>query len=166
MSLNNIQLPPVTLQGLFKNTLVENAFIQPQQASSPKKALVVLGKNQKQIAIIVTNDEALYLPDEQLNFLLGILAACKLTMEDVALINIKKNDAFTYKTLSTELQAAIIFLFGVGPSQIGLPLQFPDYQVQQYNKQLYLSSPLLTVLQDDKVEKSKLWTCLKQVFSL
>jgi hypothetical protein len=166
MSLDNIQLTPITLQGLFSKSLIGTPSIQAPGDSSQKKKLSFLGKNQKQIIIIVDNDEALYLPDEQLNFLLGILGACKLTMEDVAIINIKKNEAFTYKTLSKELNAEKIFLFGVDASEIGLPLQFPYYQVQQYNKQVYLSSPLLTILQDDKVEKSKLWLCLKKVFSI
>jgi len=159
MSLDNIQLTPFILQELFKKNLVGNSNVQAQVTSSVNKPISFLGKNKKQIAIIVNNDDALYLPDEQLSFLLGILAACKLTMEDVAIINIKKNEALTYKTLTKELNTEKIFLFGVDASEIELPLQ-------QYNKQLYLSSPLLSILQDDKAEKSKLWLCLKQVFSI
>jgi len=166
MSLDNIQLTPFILQELFKKNLVGNSNVQAQVTSSVNKPISFLGKNKKQIAIIVNNDDALYLPDEQLSFLLGILAACKLTMEDVAIINIKKNEALTYKTLTKELNTEKIFLFGVDASEIELPLQFPYYQIQQYNKQLYLSSPLLSILQDDKAEKSKLWLCLKQVFSI
>ena len=88
MSLDNIQLPPIVLQALFNKTLVEDISIQIQNTASPKKMLAFLGKNEKQIIIIVSNEEVLYLPDEQLSFLLGVLAACKLTMEDVAIINI------------------------------------------------------------------------------
>ena len=166
MSLDNIQLPSIVLQELFKKTLVQEDSVQVQDISSTKKSISFLGKNKKQIIILVSNDDVLYLPDEQLSFLLGILAACKLTMEDVAIINIKKNDLITYKTIAKELNAAKIFLFGAEPSQIELPLQFPHYQVQKYNQQLYLSAPLLSVLQDDKAEKTKLWLCLKQVFSI
>ncbi len=166
MSIDNIVLTPNVLQELYKRSLVADNTTQPQQASSAKKNIIFLGKNQKQISILVSNEEVLYLPDEQLSFLVGILAACKLTMEDVAIINIKKNDTFTYKTIGEELNAEKIFLFGVDASQIELPIQFPQYQIQKYNQQVYLAAPMLSVLQDDKAEKMKLWTCLKQVFSL
>jgi hypothetical protein len=164
MSLDNIQLSPVVLQELFKNTLIGTG--SGKEVAAKKTVLNFLGNNKKQIAIIVSNEEVLYLPDEQLNFLMGILAACKLTMEDVAIMNIKKTNPLSYTTLTKELKAEKILLFGVEPSQIELPLQFPNYQVQSYNKQVYLSSPLLNILQDDKAEKTKLWLCLKQVFSI
>ena len=163
MSLDNIQLSPVVLQELFKNTLIGAA--SEKESASKKATLNFLGNNKKRITIIVDNEEVLYLPDEQLNFLLGILSACKLTMEDVAIINIKTNPV-SYTTLGKELKAEKIFLFGVDPSQIELPLQFPFYQVQAYNKQVYLSSPLLNILQENKAEKTKLWLCLKQIFSI
>jgi len=166
MSIDNIVLTPHVLQELYKSSLVADNRTQPQQDSSPKKNISFLGKNQKQISILVSKDEVLYLPDEQLSFLVGILAACKLTMEDVAIINLKKNAAITYKTLAEELNAEKIFLFGIESSQIELPLQFPNYQIQKYNQQVYLTAPMLSILQDDKGEKMKLWTCLKQVFSL
>ena len=166
MSIDNIVLTPNVLQELYKRTLIADTTTQQQSDSSAKKNIIFLGKNQKQIIILVSNEEVLYLPDEQLSFLLGILAACKLTMEDVAIINIKKNEAFTYKTMDDELNADKIFLFGVEPAQIELPLQFPNYQIQKYNQQVYLTAPMLSVLQDDKTEKMKLWTCLKQVFSI
>jgi hypothetical protein len=166
MSLENIQLPPIVLQELYKKTLIDSESVQSLTTFSQRKALTILGKNEKQIAIIVNNDEALYLPDEQLNFLLGILSACKLTLEDVAIINIKKNKKLSYTVLVNELRSEKIFLFGVEPSKIELPFQFPFYQMQQFNNQLYLSAPLLTKLQDDKAEKTKLWLCLKQIFSI
>jgi hypothetical protein len=166
MSLDNIQLPPFTLQELFKTSLVGEDTIQTGNASTQKTALSILGNNKRHIAIIVDNNEAAYLPDEQLNFLLGILSACKLTMNDVAIINIQKNKSLSYTILSKELNAEKVFLFGVETSQIGLPMQFPHYQVQHYNKQVYLSSPSFSILQNDKIEKTKLWLCLKQIFSI
>jgi hypothetical protein len=166
MSLDNIQLSPFVLQELFKTSLIGDDTIQQGIASSKKTTLGFLGNNKNKIAIIVDSNEAVYLPDEQLNFLLGILSACKLTMEDVAIININKNKLLSYTSLAKELNAEKVFLFNVDTTQIGLPLQFPHYQVQHYNKQVYLSSPSLAILQNDKIEKTKLWLCLKQIFSI
>jgi hypothetical protein len=87
-------------------------------------------------------------------------------MADVALLNCHKNPAISYTGISEQLASGKIILFGVDPAELELPLQFPHYQVQQFNNQVYLSSPALKVLADDKAEKMKLWTSLKQVFSL
>jgi hypothetical protein len=166
MSLDNIQLPAIVLHDLFKDSLVDLNTHQPDNSDSTATSLSFLGNNQKKIAIIVADEQAIYLPDEELNFLMGILSACKLTMADVALLNIKKNDAFTYAELEQNLKAETILLLGVLPAQLELPLQFPVYQVQKFNNQVYLAAPALHLLAQDKAEKTKLWNCLKQVFSI
>lgn len=166
MSLNNIQLPPIVLQNLFKNTLIDLKADQKQELKTSSKVFATLGNNRRHILIMVESNETLYLPDEQLNFLMGILAACHLTMEDVAILNIKKNKSVTYKTVTQELKPEKIFLFGILPSEIELPIDFPNYQIQQYNNQIYLTAPALSNFQDDKSEKMKLWNCLKLIFSL
>ena len=166
MSLDNIPLPPIVIQELFKHSLIDLQIEQAPEIKSAQNSFPVLGNNSKNILIIVHSDNAIYLPDEQLNFLLGILSACSLTMGDVAILNIKKSKDVNYKTLSAGLRLEKIFLFGVKPGQIGLPLDFPHYQIQQFNQQTYLTAPMLSLLQDDKAEKTKLWNCLKQIFGI
>jgi hypothetical protein len=87
-------------------------------------------------------------------------------MAEVALVNRDKYPELNYITIESELNAAIILLFGVSPKQLDLPLEFPQYQIQKFNNQIYLSAPDLAILQGDKAEKTKLWNCLKQVFSI
>ena len=57
-------------------------------------------------------------------------------------------------------------MFGVLPKALELPLDFPYYQLQKYNNHTYLSAPALAALINDKTEKVKLWTSLKQLFSI
>jgi DNA polymerase III psi subunit len=166
MSLDNIQLPSIVLQQLYKYSLTDLKNEQKREAKTPSNEFTILGNNRSRILIIVANDEALYLPDGELKFLLGILAACNLTMEDVAILNIKKNKPVTYQTVTQELKPEKLFLFGVDPAGIALPLDFPNYQIQQYNNQTYLTAPLLSHFQDNKAEKTKLWNCLKQIFGI
>jgi len=166
MSLDNIQLPPVTVASLFRKSLVDLKSEQTAEQNNPAPPFAILGKNKKGILIIVQNNEAAFLPDEELNFLLGVLGACKLNMEDVGIINIAQSAQADYKTISGNVQAGKLFLFGIGAGDIQLPLAFPHYQVQQYNKQVYLSAPSLQELQNDRAEKTKLWNCLKQIFSI
>lgn len=166
MSLTNIQLPALVLQELFKDSLVELKTSQPAEQTAEVSPFSILGKNKKKLIILVSNDEAVYLPDDELNFLLGVLSACKLTMEDVGILNVKKNTAVTYINIAAGLDAQKIFLFGVSPADIELPLSFPPYQVQKYNNQTYLAAPALSSLKDDKAEKGKLWNCLKVIFAI
>ena len=166
MSLNNIQLPSIVLQQLFKHSLIDLKNEQEPEEKIISKKFATLGNNSKQIVILVSSDETMYLPDEELNFLLGILAACSLTMDDVAILNIKKNLSVHYKTVTKELKPEKLLLFGVKPAQIELPLDFPYYQVQRYNNQVYLTAPLLLNIKENKAEKTNLWNCLKQIFAI
>jgi DNA polymerase III psi subunit len=166
MSLDNIKLPPLVLQQLYTHSLIDLKNTPKIEANSELKAFLTLGNNQKKVLILVESEETLYLPDNQLNFLLGILAACNLTMEDVAILNTKKNPSVNYQLITTELQSEKVFLFGVEPSQIELPVNFPTYQIQKYNNQVYLAAPPLSEFQDNKAEKTKLWICLQQIFNI
>lgn len=164
MSIDNIQLPYGLLQILYSKTLYDLSIDKSDLNNIQSKKLSFLGSNQKKIVILVTADEAIYLPDAELNFLLGILTACKLSMADIALINIFNNPGLNYSTITEELKAERIFLFGLSAEALELPLQFPYYQIQHFNDQVYLSSASLNELQKDKGEKLKLWNCLKNIF--
>jgi hypothetical protein len=166
MSLDNIQLPAIVLQDLYKNSLVDIDTGAVKKSSKKTAGLAFLGNNQKQVTIIANDDTSIYLPDEELNFLMGILNACKLTMADVALVNIAKTGTITYNEIEQQLHTGTMLLFGVAPLQLQLPLQFPHYQIQKFNGLVYLAAPALTTIAADKVEKTKLWNCLKQIFSI
>jgi hypothetical protein len=171
MTLDNIQLPAFIIADLFKDSLVVLNTPQPKKqekegaGSSVLPSVSGLGQNQRKILLLVAEKEAIYLRDDQLNFLLGILSACSLTMADVMLVNQYQHNV-DYGLLTVQFEPEKILLFGVAPSAIGLPLNFPQYQVQRFNNQVYLYAPSLSVLEKDRMEKSKLWTCLKQIFNI
>ncbi len=166
MSLDNILLPDMVLQALYSKSLYDLETNKSALDDIQPGSISFLGNNQKKIAIVVNTETAIYLPDDELNFLLGILTACKLSMADIALVNLFKNADLNYSILTEQLKAEKIFLFGLNAATIELPLQFPHYQVQQFNNQVYLSSLSLTELQANKEEKMKLWNCLKKIFSI
>lgn len=166
MSLDNIQLPGIVIQDLFKKSLVDLKTEQVAAPSTHSSSMAWLGKNGQKVAILVHSTESLYLPDQELEFLMGILSACRLTMADVALVNLHRYPGTDYKALTSATEAEKLILFGITPDSLQMPLSFPHYQVQRYNNQIYLSAPPLSALQADRMEKSKLWTCLKQVFSI
>ncbi len=164
MSLDNIQLPPAAIRDLFSKTLVE---LDSGKAAAPATgAISILGKNRQGVLALVQHESAAFLPDDELDQLLKILSACKLSMDDAAVINLHRHPGLTCGELSSQLQPRVVLLFGAGPEAISLPLTFPRYQVQAHNGVTYLHSAPLSVLQQDKAEKTKLWHCLQQIFQL
>jgi hypothetical protein len=79
MSLDNILLPDIVLQGLYSKSLYDLETNKSVIDDIQPGNIGFLGSNQKHITILVNSDTAIYLPDDELNFLLGILTACKLT---------------------------------------------------------------------------------------
>ena len=106
------------------------------------------------------------MPDSEFSFFTGILSACKLTVADVAIVNINNHPQASYKELTSFFTSKIVFLFDIEPAAFGLPMNFPHYQIQSFAGNSFLYSPSLKDLEDDKVQKSKLWICLKRLFNL
>lgn len=166
MSLDNIQLPGTIIQHLYGKCLYSLESDKSAEPGIQNTGISFLGSNQKHITILVNDEKAIYLPDEALHFLMGILTACNLSMADIALVNLAKNPGLHYTLITDQLHAGKIFLFGLPDAAIALPLQFPHYQVQSFNNQVYLSSVSLSELQANKAEKQQLWACLKKIFSI
>jgi hypothetical protein len=165
MSLDNIQLPPLVLQQLFKDSLVALNTVQPK-ASIKAANYNYLGSFNKSILLLVEEKEAIHLQDEALAFVIKILTACNLTMQDVAILNISKNSQENYQQINTLLQPIIVLLLGVSPTQIDMPLSFPQFQIQSYNNQTYLFAPSVNTMMPDNELKKVFWNCLKQIFAV
>jgi hypothetical protein len=173
------QLPPFVLSELFSNSLVytgeknigkvlkEDIPLPTKKETSTKK--IYLGNYEKEIVVLVTDENATYLSDEHLEFLTGILNACKLNLADIALINFNKTP-IDFNQLKKDMKPAYLLLFGVNALQIQLPFAMPDYQVQQYDNCKIVSALALEQLNkttpETKTEKNKLWKSLQKMFSI
>ena len=166
MSIDNIQLPDFVIQDLFRNSLVDLSDNEKKQSISTTKELTFFGGNKQHILLLVNNPDTSFVSDEQLTFLSGILNACKLTLEDIGLLNIASHPAISYKKISETFNPRIVMMFGILPDTIQLPFVMPEFQRQSYNNQVYLAVPTLTELENNKELKRKLWTVLQQIFSL
>jgi hypothetical protein len=161
MSLNDIQLTPTLIADLYNNKLVE----QKQNQTLPAKP-GFLGKNEKKILIASIDHDAVYMSDKQLAFLTNVLDACKLSLADVAILNLQNLDEDARSAVFSSPDARTVLLFGIEPEAIGLPVHFPAFQVQEFNKRTYLHAPLLSVIEADKDLKKQLWNSLKKIFSI
>jgi hypothetical protein len=192
MTLNTIELNEFAITELYRNSLlasdtpsqlksspaetapktvqippVETAPGHPSKEASP--AYRFLGNNGRKITLVVESPGIAYLPDDQLAFLSKMLEACKMNMGDVALVNHAASPV-VIATLKSQLQPSVIVLFGVGPVDIRLPINFPLFKIQPYDQCSYLYTPSLEELvqptEEGKLLKSKLWICLKTLFNI
>ena len=179
MDLNHIKLPAAVINELYKTALVEpalNTGVKEAAISAEKPVMTSteaitpewksLGSNEKNILIVVSNSDAVYLPDNDLNFLTGVLGACKLSLADVAVVNRFHYPEAGYKELIAYFKSRVILLLGVEPAAMGLPINFPHYQLQAFQNNTFLFTPALEAMEKDRLEKSKLWVSLKRLFNV
>jgi len=143
---------------------------QSQPAPTPDPApYKILGNNRRHITLLVHSPGSGFMPDNQLTFLTKILEACRMTLADVAIVN-NATAPVTITALRQQLQPRIVLLFGVEPTAIRLPINFPTFKQLSYDDCTYLSSPALDQLVpdtgDSKLLKSKLWVSLKTLFDV
>jgi hypothetical protein len=110
-----------------------------------------------------------FLSDEELAFIGKILGACKLNIADVAIVN-HATIPVLISELKKQLEPVILLLFGLDPTGIRLPVQFPQFKTQVYDGCNYLYVPSLPELDKDteegKLLKSKMWVCLRKLFEV
>ena len=178
MSLNNIQLNPSLLADMYRTSLVETKEARRKEKKQAPPAIETdtkdtkaahwkhLGEYKKNVLIVVRYNHVPYLPDEQLNFLTSVLGACKLNLGDVAIVNAAHGAPALYKDLQKKFKSSFTILLGLTPEELEMPLSFPEFQVQAFNNCIFLHTPVLEVLETDKILKSKLWVCLKKMFGV
>lgn len=169
------QLPDFVLSDLYKTQLVvigestvEHNLPQKKQSEMPAKR-EFLGDNRKKISILVKDAHSVYLNDHSLQFLSAILAACKLNLGDVAIVNFF-HTPFDFAALKPWLAPKFLMAFDIPPAALKLPFDLPNYQVQAYDQCSMVFAPSLDLMTNDsreaKLEKSKLWLSLKNMFNL
>lgn len=184
MSLNSIKFDSTDIALLFKNSLIEvnpeqpvptkaKGNIEPTKIKSETIAPEIkqdkwkyLGENKKKTLVVVRYPDAVHIPDKQLSFLTKLLAACNLNLADVAILNFHNYNSSDFDALINYFKSKIVLLFDVESGDFGMPMVFPQFQVQGYKDTVFVSSPSLEIIEPDKNLKGKLWTCLKKIFNL
>lgn len=164
-------LPSVSIAGLYSKSLIEKQGEKIAKNTPDENNVDVgysfLGPNTARVCLLVNLPGDRIVPEKQLTFLTRLLGACKLSMEDVVVLNYYLQP-IGVKKLKQQLNPDRIILFGLSPSEIELPVNFPMFMPQTYDATTYLYAPSLTQLnqenEEGKLLKSKLWVCLRQVF--
>ena len=178
MSFENIQLTDDQLADFYGKQLVivekgdnipkpETKAAKPAIPAEPVATtaplLGITGKNKKQFVWLVEEHYFPYLNDADFQFLGDVLTACKMNMEDIALVNVANNRNH-FDELVQQLQPKFIIASGVQVD--ALPIQPADYRVQEQQGYLLCCTETLEAIRTDKSKKSKLWLALKQMLGL
>ena len=163
MNFKTFKLPPLLIRELYKDCLVDPSGVS---LSGVDKIIQnhTLGDYLRKILVVINNPTSEMIEENELIFLTGILNACKLSLRDVAVFNISATAGIKYGTLLNHFKPRTALLFGITPEHIDLPVNFPEFKIQKFSDVQFLYAPSLNGLENDKVQKGKLWACLKQLF--
>lgn len=167
MSIDNIQLPAFLQKAFFKNKLVSKISKPANNPDNGAKVPVdFLGGNAKNIVFIVLNAENKFLNDNQLTFTLGLVKACNISLDDIAVVNFAHHNTINYTTLKNQLSCNKVLSFGVAPADLDLPFAIPFFQMQNFQETDYIFCPPLDQLQKDTNAKKQLWSSLQKIFKI
>lgn len=182
MGINNIGLSTALLVMLYPDSLVvENDLKTGSSVPASSKPVAVnepavaanepcryLGKNLKQICFAVSYPGAVFLPDNQLEFLTRIIGACQLSLADIALVNLAHTTA-GLNDLISQINPRILFLCGLPASRLNRP-EAAAFTPQTTNGLTMINIPSLEEINQETPSgialKKQLWAILKKLFNL
>ncbi|MEO8960869.1 MAG: hypothetical protein ABI325_03245 [Ginsengibacter sp.] len=162
MSLNKIQFSGY----LYKNLYTKNLIAATQISNTDNSQIKIssLGGNQKKLLFLVDNSTTKFLDNDEMILLTNLITACKLSMEDISLVNYANCDNINYKDLIDYFQAEKILMFGIPFPEMDLPFIIPDFQIQSYGGKLFMAAPALNGFINNKELKKDLWKSLQKIF--
>ena len=150
-------LPNFLIESLYRNSLI-------MEPSKHKSIQVINANLEKKGILVVVFSSEITLNEKQDAFLQSILKACKIESNNVNIISTCNPQFGNYKQLITSFGAEKCLLFGLEPSAINLPMNFPSFQIQPYQNQQFLWAPSLEEIEMDKSQKLTLWNSLQKLF--
>ena len=158
-----------TLDAQVPTTAVQTETDKDNSSINDSRQIKYLGEHLKQVTIIVKDELAVYLNENDLTLLSSILSACKLTLADIALINVAQQKLSLHEILNV-LPSKLVMIFDVSSTTLKIKLPTTLYKSIQLGDTYLLFSNSLSLMQGGdqsaKLEKGKLWAILKSLFQL
>ena len=145
---------------------VEAPAVDAVEETSEKPFIRSLGGNARRVLVVVQKEKEAFLPDGELKFLTNILSACGLSIADIALVNLNAVENKSYGPLTEHFGSRQVLLFDVQPGQLGMPINFPPFQVQTFKEIKWVHAPTLHLIEADVAQKKSLWAALKNLFQI
>ncbi len=191
--LQNIKLPDFLITDWYKSHLIETevptiakpmvgntapvAPAMPAPAPLPVAVAVpqpaevewFTGDNKKNITIVINQHSAAVISAEWSTFLTNVLSACKLTLNDVVIVNTHKK-TINYTQIIAQFKSQYLLVFDVAPSLIGIPAAIPNYEIRVNDNCSFVFSESIALMLDNTADakqvKMRLWNSLKKLFNI
>lgn len=128
----------------------------------PKTEFKYLGKNQKNILILVNDSENDVSTEQGRELLRKLVKAIDLTTNDFALVNYANYRTEKYEELKNFFNCKLMIVFGVDASDLELPNQ-PLNKLVNHNEATHMFAKNLHDLDADVASKKVLWASLQQL---
>ena len=141
----------------------------PEEVIEALNNFKYLGDHHKKIVVLVSDPASVYLNEADFILLTSILNACRLTIADIALVNLGNQKAGLHQILNL-LPSKLVIAFELDSKALKIKLPTQLYKVIPLGENNLLFSKSLASMQGTdiaaKQEKAKLWAVLKQIFQL
>ncbi|MBU7577304.1 MAG: hypothetical protein KAF40_04515 [Flavihumibacter sp.] len=188
MSLNSIRLTQHQVADLYPESLVLTTDIASTKGRAedlpvieeksggwektpiqPEVSIQFLGKNNRNLAILVFYPDTVHIAEASLEFLSSVLKACQLTLADVAIVNMARQNP-GFEQLLKELAPRQMLCFGLPHPVVGLPAGLPVLTPQPILDLKLMIAPSLEELNQQteavKPLKRMLWEGLKTMLGI
>jgi len=120
------------------------------------------GENNKYILILVNDENHEILNPADLASLTKILAAKKLELRDVAIVNLHKPPASNFEALKNFFSSSKLVLFGINPGEINLP-DISNNEIIRHEGTKILATYSFAEMGNDTNKKLLFWNEMKQL---
>lgn len=135
---------------------------EPTVAAKAKLDFKYLGKNQKNILILVNDSNNEVSTEQGRELLRKLVNAIALTAKDFALVNYANYQTATYTDFNDFFACKLVLAFGVSPQQLAVAAQ-PLHLLQQIGETKLVFTTNLHDLDSDPASKKVLWGSLQQL---
>ena len=150
------------------NTPIEETRVSPSTVNELSNAAIhyeYLGENNKYILLLVDlplNKEIL--KDQDLLLIEKTLAALKLEIRDVAIVNLHQTKHLHFKQMKDFFSTNKVVAFGIDLKKIGIQKDIPKNTISQIEDCPFLLASSLDELRTDQAQKVIWWSAMKSIF--
>lgn len=153
---------PIVVAEIPQSVVLPNIVEEPKPSFKKITEFKFLGKNAKQILILVNDQHHEVSTEQGRELLRKLVNAIGLTAKDFALVNYANYNTATFSDLNEFFGCKMVLAFGVMPNQLGLDEQPLNQFVQQHDAKLIFTKNLHD-LDTDPASKKVLWASLQQI---
>lgn len=153
---------PIEVAEITQPVVLPTIVEEPKQTFKKATEFKFLGKNAKQILILVNDQHNEVSTEQGRELLRKLVNAIGLTAKDFALVNYANYTTATFDDLYQFFACKMVLSFGVMPNQLGLSEQPFNQFVPHLDSKLIFTKNLHD-LETDQASKKVLWASLQQI---